>query len=47
MQRLLVLFDLDNTLVDRQGTLAEWVADFTARHGLEVESVVVNRAVAR
>lgn len=37
VQRLLVLFDLDNTLVDRRGTLADWVADFTARHGLEVE----------
>ncbi|MFI8090013.1 HAD family hydrolase [Streptomyces sp. NPDC086080] len=33
MQRL-VLFDLDNTLVDRQGTLREWVVDFTARHRL-------------
>jgi HAD superfamily hydrolase (TIGR01549 family) len=36
VQRLLILFDLDNTLVDRRGTLANWVADFTARHGLEV-----------
>ncbi|KUL23270.1 HAD family hydrolase [Streptomyces regalis] len=37
MQRLLVLFDLDNTLVDRQGTLADWAAVFTARHGLKDE----------
>lgn len=37
MQRLLVLFDLDNTLVDRRGTLADWAAEFTARHGLEDE----------
>ncbi|MFI0718308.1 HAD family hydrolase [Streptomyces sp. NPDC021224] len=29
-----VLFDLDNTLVDRRGTLAGWAAAFTARHGL-------------
>ncbi|MFG2584496.1 HAD family hydrolase [Streptomyces malaysiensis] len=36
MQRL-VLFDLDNTLVDRQGTLADWAAEFTARHCLEDE----------
>ncbi|MFF7788007.1 HAD-IA family hydrolase [Streptomyces sp. NPDC007991] len=35
MQRLLVLFDLDNTLVDRRETLADWAAEFTARHGLE------------
>ncbi|MBO4254782.1 HAD-IA family hydrolase [Streptomyces griseorubiginosus] len=34
MQRLLVLFDLDNTLVDRRGTLGDWAAEFTARHGL-------------
>ncbi|WP_155055692.1 HAD family hydrolase [Streptomyces blattellae] len=34
MQRLLVLFDLDDTLVDRRGTLADWAAEFTARHGL-------------
>lgn len=34
VQRLLVLFDLDNTLVDRRGTLAGWAAEFTARHGL-------------
>lgn len=34
MQHLLVLFDLDNTLVDRRETLPDWAADFTARHGL-------------
>lgn len=34
VQRLLVLFDLDDTLVDRQGTLADWAAEFSARHGL-------------
>ncbi|KUM86539.1 MULTISPECIES: HAD family hydrolase [Streptomyces] len=37
MQPPLVLFDLDNTLVDRQGTLAGWAAEFTAQHGLENE----------
>ncbi|MGW4285446.1 HAD family hydrolase [Streptomyces sp. NPDC004673] len=37
LQPLLVLFDLDNTLVDRNGTLADWAAGFTARHGLEDE----------
>jgi putative hydrolase of the HAD superfamily len=30
----LALFDLDNTLVDRQSTLASWVAVFLVRHGL-------------
>jgi putative hydrolase of the HAD superfamily len=50
VQRLLVLFDLDNTLVDRRGTLADWAAEFTARHGLEDEeqayvlAVVAERA---
>lgn len=34
VRRLLVLFDLDNTLVDRRGTLGDWAAEFTARHGL-------------
>jgi putative hydrolase of the HAD superfamily len=34
VQRFLALFDLDNTLVDRQGTLADWAAGFTSRHGL-------------
>ncbi|WP_369223992.1 HAD family hydrolase [Streptomyces sp. R39] len=37
MQRLLVLFDLDNTLVDRRGTLADWAAEFAAQHDLEDE----------
>ncbi|MFC8243981.1 HAD family hydrolase [Streptomyces chartreusis] len=37
MQRLLVLFDLDNTLVNRRGVLADWGAEFTARHGLDDE----------
>ncbi|SCF97529.1 putative hydrolase of the HAD superfamily [Streptomyces sp. DconLS] len=37
MQPPLVLFDLDNTLVDRQGTLAGWVTEFTAQHGMEDE----------
>ncbi|MFF6781322.1 HAD-IA family hydrolase [Streptomyces sp. NPDC012510] len=50
MQRLLVLFDLDNTLVDRRGTLAAWAAEFTARHRLADEeqayvlSMVAERA---
>jgi putative hydrolase of the HAD superfamily len=34
VRRPLVLFDLDNTLVDRRGTLAAWAAQFTSRHGL-------------
>ncbi|MFI9755132.1 HAD family hydrolase [Streptomyces collinus] len=37
MQRPLVLFDLDNTLVDRRGALVDWAAEFTDRHGLENE----------
>ncbi|MEU1278853.1 HAD family hydrolase [Streptomyces sp. NPDC005805] len=37
MQRLLVLFDLDNTLVDRRGALVDWVTGFATRHGLEAE----------
>ncbi|MGW0826314.1 HAD family hydrolase [Streptomyces sp. NPDC002845] len=37
MRRPLVLFDLDNTLVDRRGTLADWASEFTVRHGLEDE----------
>ncbi|MFE2595888.1 HAD family hydrolase [Streptomyces sp. NPDC059396] len=37
MRRPLVLFDLDSTLVDRRGTLADWANEFTARHGLEDE----------
>ncbi|MCX4882573.1 HAD family hydrolase [Streptomyces sp. NBC_00847] len=37
MQRPLILFDLDNTLVDRWGTLADWATEFTTRHGLEDE----------
>jgi putative hydrolase of the HAD superfamily len=46
----LVLFDLDNTLVDRRGTLADWASEFTVRHGLEDEeqahvlSLVAERA---
>ncbi|MEU1481715.1 HAD-IA family hydrolase [Streptomyces sp. NPDC005760] len=50
MQRLLVLFDLDNTLVDRQGALTGWAADLAARHSLEDEeqayilNVVADRA---
>ncbi|MEU0896993.1 HAD family hydrolase [Streptomyces massasporeus] len=37
MQPPLVLFDLDNTLLDRRGTLADWAAGFTARHRLPDE----------
>ncbi|MEV7889467.1 hypothetical protein ACWD3I_45865 [Streptomyces sp. NPDC002817] len=37
MRRPLVLLDLDNTLVDRRGTLADWANAFTVRHGLEDE----------
>ncbi|GGP40307.1 HAD family hydrolase [Streptomyces abikoensis] len=33
MQRL-VLFDLDDTLIDRSGALVSWVTEFTARHRL-------------
>ncbi|NKI41620.1 HAD family hydrolase [Streptomyces physcomitrii] len=50
MRRPLALFDLDNTLVDRRGTLAEWAAEFTARHRLADEerayvlSMVAERA---
>ncbi|GGT18738.1 hypothetical protein GCM10010271_22360 [Streptomyces kurssanovii] len=34
MQRL-VIFDLDNTLVDRQGPLSDWVSAFSAQHALD------------
>jgi phosphoglycolate phosphatase-like HAD superfamily hydrolase len=34
VRRPLVLFDLDDTLVDRRGMLAGWAAQFTSRHGL-------------
>ncbi|MGW0712997.1 HAD family hydrolase [Streptomyces sp. NPDC002643] len=50
MRRPLVLFDLDNTLVDRRGTLADWAAKFIARHRLADEerayvlSMVAERA---
>ncbi|MEW1868253.1 hypothetical protein AB0420_08765 [Streptomyces caelestis] len=37
MLQPLVLFDLDNTLVDRRGTLADWAAEFITEHGLEDE----------
>lgn len=37
MQRHLVLFDLDDTLVDRRGRLGDWAAEFTGQHGLEDE----------
>ncbi|WP_055699778.1 HAD family hydrolase [Streptomyces silaceus] len=40
MHPLLVLFDLDNTLVDRQGTVSDWAAEFTSRYGLEDEEQV-------
>jgi len=33
-----VLFDLDNTLVDRRGTLDGWAAEFASRHGLGDEA---------
>ncbi|MFC5805775.1 HAD family hydrolase [Streptomyces formicae] len=32
--QLLALFDLDNTLIDRQGGLQEWVRDFSAARAL-------------
>lgn len=37
MRRPLVLFDLDDTLVDRRGKLADWAAGFTTRYSLGVE----------
>lgn len=37
MQRL-VIFDLDNTLVDRQGPLADWVSAFSTQHALDDDS---------
>ncbi|WP_240676540.1 HAD family hydrolase [Streptomyces sp. B27] len=33
MQRL-VLFDLDNTLIDRNGAIHDWAVQFAARHSL-------------
>lgn len=47
MRRPLVLFDLDDTLVDRRGKLAAWAAGFATRHGLgDEEQVYVLGAVA-
>lgn len=37
MQRL-VLFDLDNTLLDRRRALTEWAADFCRIRGLGAEA---------
>ncbi|MEV6839979.1 HAD family hydrolase [Streptomyces sp. NPDC051133] len=34
MQRL-VIFDLDDTLVDRQGSLTDWVSAFSTHHALD------------
>ncbi|MFF7282332.1 HAD-IA family hydrolase [Streptomyces griseorubiginosus] len=49
MRRPLVLFDLDNTLVDRRGTLADWAAEFTARHRLvdEEQAYVLSMVAER
>lgn len=38
MRRPFVLFDLDNTLVDRRGTLDGWAAEFVSRHDLADEA---------
>jgi putative hydrolase of the HAD superfamily len=38
VRRPFVLFDLDNTLVDRRGTLDGWAAEFAFRHGLGDEA---------
>jgi putative hydrolase of the HAD superfamily len=38
VRRPFVLFDLDNTLVDRRGTLDGWAAEFASRHGLGDEA---------
>jgi putative hydrolase of the HAD superfamily len=47
VRRPFVLFDLDNTLVDRRGTLAGWAAGFVSRHGLgDGEQAYVLGAVA-
>jgi putative hydrolase of the HAD superfamily len=47
VRRPFVLFDLDNTLVDRWGTLAGWAAGFVSRHGLgDGEQACVLGAVA-
>jgi len=35
----LALFDLDNTLVDRQGAFERWARGFVADHGLPAEAV--------
>jgi putative hydrolase of the HAD superfamily len=47
VRRPFVLFDLDDTLVDRRGTLAGWAAEFVSRHGLgDGEQAYVLGAVA-
>lgn len=37
MQRL-VIFDLDNTLLDRQGLLADWCTAFSAQYFLDEQT---------
>ena len=37
----LALFDLDNTLVDRQGAFERWARSFASRRGLGVEAIDV------
>jgi putative hydrolase of the HAD superfamily len=47
VRRPFVLFDLDDTLVDRRGMLAGWAAGFVSRHGLgDGEQAYVLGAVA-
>jgi HAD superfamily hydrolase (TIGR01549 family) len=38
VRRPLVLFDLGDTLVDRQAALADWATAFVVQHGLRVEA---------
>lgn len=33
-----ILLDLDNTLIDRQGAFARWLSDLLARHGVDPRS---------
>ncbi|MER8231721.1 HAD family hydrolase [Streptomyces sp. NPDC094049] len=44
--QLLALFDLDNTLIDRQASLQRWARDFIAARGLpEVRARVITEAL--
>ncbi|MFF4133728.1 HAD family hydrolase [Streptomyces mirabilis] len=44
---MLALFDLDNTLIDRQGALGSWAGDFARARGLPEDAAALLRARLR